>query len=67
MEFVFTSWYFVMIALVAGIVACLVIYVKMDKKDRTIISDYVKNNQAQAEQEQAQPASEQVNEETKSE
>ena len=67
MEFVFTSWYFVMIALVAGIVACLVVCFKMDKKDRKIISDYVNSNKAAAENEQAQVASEQQNIEVKSE
>ena len=67
MEFVFTSWYFVIIALIAGIVACLVVYVQMDKKDRQIISDYVKSNQAQAESEKAEAESGQLSQEVKSE
>ena len=52
MEFVFTAWYFVMIALVAGIAACLVVFFKMDKKDRAMIEEFVKEAQEQAQQEQ---------------
>ncbi len=47
MTFVFTSWYFVIFALIAGIVACAVIFIKMDKKDREIIKNYVEQNQSQ--------------------
>ena len=48
MAFVFTAWYFVLIALVAGIAACLVVFFKMDKKDRVMIEEFVKEAQAQA-------------------
>jgi uncharacterized membrane-anchored protein YhcB (DUF1043 family) len=49
MAFVFSVWYFVMIALVAGIVASLVVFFKMDQKDRVMIDEFVKNAQVQTE------------------
>ena len=49
MEFVFSFWYFVMIALVAGIVACVIVFVKMDKKDRVLIEEFINKNQSNAE------------------
>ena len=49
MAFVFSVWYFVMIALVAGIVASLLVFFKMDKKDRVMIDEFVKNAQVQTE------------------
>lgn len=45
MTFVFTSWYFVVLALVAGIATSLIIFFKMDKKDRVLIDEFVKENQ----------------------
>ncbi len=51
MTFVFSVWYFVMIALVAGIAACLVFLFLMDKKDRVMIDQFVKDSQAQADAE----------------
>ena len=50
MAFVFSFWYFVMIALVAGIVACLVIFFKMDKKDKELIAQLVKDSEAETQQ-----------------
>ena len=44
MAFAFTSWYFVILALVAGIVASLIIFLKMDKKDKALIDEFVKEN-----------------------
>lgn len=55
MSFVFTFWYFVIIALVAAIAACLLIFFKMDKKDRVMIDEFIKNSQVQNE---AQPVAE---------
>ena len=52
MTFVFTSWYFVILALVAGIAASLIIFLKMDKKDRILIDEFVKENQPKEEVEQ---------------
>ena len=46
MELVFTTWYFVMIALVAGVAACLIIFFKMDKQDGVLIDKFVKDSQA---------------------
>ncbi|MBE5741077.1 MAG: hypothetical protein E7351_00895 [Clostridiales bacterium] len=45
MTFVFTPWYFVMALLLAGIVACIVVFIKMDKKDRELIGQFVKESQ----------------------
>ena len=50
MAFVFTAWYFVMVALAAGIAACVVIFFKMDKQDRVMIDQFIKDAQAQQEQ-----------------
>lgn len=55
MAFVFTSWYFVMIALVAGIVACVFYFIKMDKQDRVMIDKFIKENQPQEEVAPVQP------------
>ena len=45
MTFVFTSWYFVIIALIAGIVACAVFFFKMNKQDGVMIDRFIKENQ----------------------
>ena len=45
MEFVFTAWYFVILVLVLGIAACLVVFFMMDKKDKALINDFVKQSQ----------------------
>lgn len=57
MSFVFTTWYFIMLILVAGIVASLVIFFKMDKKDKIMIEQFVKDSQAQ---EQTKPQTNEV-------
>lgn len=44
MTFVFSFWYIVLALLVAGIVACVVLFVKMDKKDQVLINDFLKSN-----------------------
>lgn len=44
MTFVFSIWYFVIIALVAGAIACLVVFLKMDKKDKILIEQFVKES-----------------------
>ena len=46
MEFVFSAWYFVIIALVIGIVVCVFLFVKMDKKDRVLIDQFIKETQS---------------------
>ena len=59
MTFVFTFWYFVMILLVGGIVASLLVFFKMDKKDKVLIDEFIKEAQAA---QQEQPANEQAEE-----
>ena len=49
MAFVFSAWYFVVAALIAGIVACLMIFFRMDKKDEVMINSFIQENQAQEE------------------
>ena len=49
MAFVFSVWYFVILAIVAGIVACLLVFFNMDKKDRVMIDKFIKDNQPQEE------------------
>lgn len=51
MTFVFSPWYFVMIGLVVGIIVCLAVFFKMDKKDKNIIKKFVEETQKQAENE----------------
>ena len=62
MTFVFTSWYFVMLMLLAGIIACVVVCVMMDKKDRQIIKNFVKQNEKQPEEVKDQPVVEEKTE-----
>lgn len=44
MAFVWSFWYIVVAVLAIGIIACIVCFVMMDKKDKLIISDFVKKN-----------------------
>ena len=46
MTFVFTFWYFVMILLVGGVAASLVVFFKMDKKDKVLIEEFIKEAHA---------------------
>ena len=62
MRFVFTPWYFVMVALVVGIVACLFFFFKMDKQDKVIINKFL--NEAQPQEEEAVVSQEKSPEET---
>ena len=57
MAFVFSPWYFVMIALVVGIIACLVVFFRMDKKDKEIIKDFLEESQKQVEEEPSKESS----------
>ena len=57
MAFVLSAWYFVILALVAGIAASLVVFFKMDKQDRVMIDEFVKSNQPKQD---AEPKIEQV-------
>jgi len=62
MAFVYTFWYIVMILLVAGIVACLTVFFKMDKKDKVLIDEFIKQsaqpNDANAEKQEIKSAEE---------
>lgn len=46
MFFVYSSWYIVLAVLAVAIVALIVTFVMMDKKDRQIINEFVEKNQA---------------------
>ncbi len=50
MTFVFSFWYFVILALVAGVVACIIVFFKMDKKDKELIKNFVEESQNQAQE-----------------
>ena len=52
MSFVFSIWYFVMLFLVAGIVASLFIFFKMDRKYKELINKFIEDSQAKAEPQQ---------------
>ncbi|MBO5954502.1 MAG: hypothetical protein J6Q13_00860 [Clostridia bacterium] len=45
MAFVFSFWYIIALILVAGIVASVVVFLKMDKKDKVLIEEFIKQNQ----------------------
>lgn len=44
MAFVFSFWYIVMALLAIGVVACILVFFKMDKKDKEIIDNFVKES-----------------------
>ena len=60
MKFVSSPWYFVIALCVVAIIALIVVFSKMDKKDRDLINNIVKDASAQPE---AQPAVENVSKE----
>ena len=62
MSFVFTSWYFVIIALVACIVACLLVFFRMDKTDRVLIKEFVEQSQTLQENQESNEANEEKTE-----
>ena len=49
MKFVYSNWYIVIGVLLVLIVASIVAFVLMDKKDRELIQDFVKKNSEPAE------------------
>ena len=51
MYFVYTSWYIVMAILLLGIIALVVTYIMMDKKDRLIIQQFKEENSVETEPE----------------
>ena len=46
MYFVYTSWYIVLALLVVAIAALITLIVMMDKKDKVIIEEFAKSNEA---------------------
>ena len=44
MAFVFSFWYIVMAMLAVGVVACIMVFFNMDKKDKEIIDNFVKES-----------------------
>ena len=50
MRFVFSGWIIVLIVLVLAIAGAVVAFVMMDKKDKVIINDFLKEAQAGQEQ-----------------
>ena len=65
MIFVYSQWYIVMALLVAAIVSLIVVFIKMDKKDRVLISDFVKSMQENNEESKKPAVEETSNEENK--
>lgn len=45
MSFVFSYWIIVAAVLLVGIVACFIIFFKMDRKDRVLIDEFIKAQQ----------------------
>ena len=53
MEFVFSSWLIVALALVACIAVCLIIFFKMNKTDAKLTDEFVKKQYADIKQKEA--------------
>lgn len=64
MRFVFSGWIIVLIVLVLAIVGAVVAFVMMDKKDKVIINDFLKEAQGGEQEAKAEvaPAQETVEE-----
>ena len=58
MTFVFSYWYIVMAVLLVGIVAAIVAFILMDKKDKVIIKEFVDSIEQQKPEERQQVVSE---------
>lgn len=65
MTIVYSHWYIVMALLIAAIVALIVVFVKMDKKDRVIIKEFVDSMQQGNDQVQPEPVKEENSEQSK--
>ncbi len=63
MYFVYTSWYIVMAILLLGIIALVVTYIMMDKKDRLIIQQFKEENSVEPEPEHTEVTTEKTPEE----
>lgn len=59
MTFVFSFWYIVLALLAVGIVAAIIAFVKMDKKDRVLIDNFIKESTEEVEEKETEkPSSE---------
>jgi len=56
MTFVYSNWYIVMAVLIVAIVALIVTFILMDKKDRVLINEFVKSMQANSNDSTEKPA-----------
>ena len=56
MTFVFSFWYIVLAILVLGVIGLVIAFVKMDKKDRELIKDFVDETNKQAPVEESKTA-----------
>ncbi len=63
MYFVYSNWYIVMAVLLVAIIALVVTFIMMDKKDKVLIEEFVKNSTS----EETQSSDETVVKETDSE
>ncbi len=45
MFFVYTSWYIGLAILIIAVIVMAIIFFKMDKKDRILIDEFIKENQ----------------------
>ena len=60
MAFVFSFWYIVMALLVGGIVASLVVFIRMDKQDKVLIDQFIKEASAQQPEAKVEAAAEET-------
>ena len=58
MTFVFSVWFIVAAILLVGAVACIVVFFKMDKKDRQLLDKFVKEQTEQADQSETEKSQE---------
>lgn len=50
MAFVWSVWYLVLLFLVAAVVGLIVAFIMMDKQDKVLISNFIKENSAPAQE-----------------
>lgn len=54
MTFVFSFWYIILALLIAGVVASILIFIKMDQKDRVLIDNFIKESTAEEKKEEVE-------------
>ena len=66
MAFVSSPWYIVMAILIVAIVALVVVFILMDKKDKAIIEEFIQSSNAEAaNQESVEAAATETSEQVK--